>query len=341
MKLTQARIERLLGMDCNTFCSIALIRQDAYGLFLDADSDRRMEVLSALLGLDIYGRMEDIAKASATEQRRTIAALKERINVLGEQISEKDELLDEDMVLSEEMDEAVHDVASGEADLRALESAEALLAEVIRQAEDKDAQAKEYDRERDGKALELEKLESQYQDARHRANGLRDAQDAAERVKAARDKFQELSPKVDRDKELLKELSRLREEIRKADLDAAEGRRKLQQYQDILAKKPDVEAAQAALDALVPLKENAQGRLAKSQETAAALRDAREAKDKHLADSRVRIGELQARLAAAQPRPGNWPTAVALCRRLLLASSWCPLWRLRPPSRSCLAPWRL
>lgn len=65
-------------------------RQDAYGLFLDADSDRRMEVLSALLGLDIYGRMEDIAKASATEQRRTIAALKERINVLGEQISEKE-----------------------------------------------------------------------------------------------------------------------------------------------------------------------------------------------------------------------------------------------------------
>lgn len=136
MKLTQARIERLLGMDCNTFCSIALIRQDAYGLFLDADSDRRMEVLSALLGLDIYGRMGDIAKASATEQRRAIAALKERINVLGEQISEKDELLDEDMVLSEEMDEAVHDVASGEADIRALESAEALLAEVIRQAED-------------------------------------------------------------------------------------------------------------------------------------------------------------------------------------------------------------
>ena len=300
MKLTQARIERLLGMDCNTFCSIALIRQDAYGLFLDADSDRRMEVLSALLGLDIYGRMEDIAKASATEQRRTIAALKERINVLGEQISEKDELLDEDMVLSEEMDEAVHDVASGEADLRALESAEALLAEVIRQAEDKDTQAKEYDRERDRKALELEKLESQYQDARHLANGLRDAQDAAERVKAARAKLQDLSPKVDRDKELLKELSRLRGEINKAELDAEAARRKLRQYQDIIDRKPDVEAAQAALDALAPAKAEAQERLAKSFETTKALLAAREAKDKHLADSRVRIGGLQSRLAAAQ-----------------------------------------
>ena len=319
MKLTQARIERLLGMDCNTFCSIALIRQDAYGLFLDADSDRRMEVLSALLGLDIYGRMEDIAKAFATEQRRTIAALKERINVLGEQISEKDELLDEDMVLSEEMDEAVHDVASGEADLRALESAEALLAEVIRQAEDKDAQAKEYDRERDRKALELEKLEGQYQDARHLANGLRDAQDAAERVKAARAKLQDLSPKVDRDKELLKELSRLRDEIGKAELDAEAARRKLRQYQDIIDRKPDVEAAQAALDALAPVKAEAQERLAKSFETTKALLAAREAKDKHLADSRVRIGELQSRLAAAQAEAGK------------LADSGCPV----PETATC------
>ena len=317
MKLTQARIERLLGMDCNTFCSIALIRQDAYGLFLDADSDRRMEVLSALLGLDIYGRMGDIAKASATEQRRAIAALKERINVLGEQISEKDELLDEDM--SEEMDEAVHDVASGEADIRALESAEALLAEVIRQAEDKDAQAKEYDRERDRKALELEKLEGQYQDARHLANGLRDAQDAAERVKAARAKLQDLSPKVDRDKELLKELARLREAIGKAELDAEAARRKLRQYQDIIGRKPDVEAAQAALDALAPAKAEAQERLAKSFETTKALLAAREAKDKHLADSRVRIGELQSRLAAAQAEAGK------------LADSGCPV----PETATC------
>ncbi|MBS6355974.1 SMC family ATPase, partial [Oscillibacter sp.] len=319
MKLTQARIERLLGMDCNTFCSIALIRQDAYGLFLDADSDRRMEVLSALLGLDIYGRMEDIAKASATEQRRAISALKERINILGEQTSQKDELLAEDAVLEEEIDDATHDVASGEADLRALESAEALLAEVLRQAEDKDAQSREYDRERDRKALELEKLEGQYQDARHLANGLRAAQSAAERVKEARQKLQELSPKVERDKELLKELSRLRGEISRSDLDAAEGRRKLQQYRDIIAKKPDVEAAQAAIDALAPAKAEAQERLSKSAEAIKALLAAREAKDKHLADSRVRIGELQARLDAAQAEAGK------------LADSGCPV----PETATC------
>lgn len=77
MRLTQAKIERLLGMDCNTFCSIALIRQDAYGLFLDADSDRRMEVLSALLGLDLYNRMAEITAVESKEQRRTIASAKD------------------------------------------------------------------------------------------------------------------------------------------------------------------------------------------------------------------------------------------------------------------------
>lgn len=77
MRLTQTKIERLLGMDCNTFCSIALIRQDAYGLFLDADSDRRMEVLSALLGLDLYNRMAEITAAESKEQRRTIASAKD------------------------------------------------------------------------------------------------------------------------------------------------------------------------------------------------------------------------------------------------------------------------
>ncbi len=43
MKLTQAKIERLLGMDCDTFCSIALIRAGCLRPVLDADSDRRME----------------------------------------------------------------------------------------------------------------------------------------------------------------------------------------------------------------------------------------------------------------------------------------------------------
>lgn len=137
MKLTQARIERLLGMDCNTFCSIALNpgRTPTASSWTPTATGAWRSCPRSWAWTSTAG-WGTSPRRPATEQRRAIAALKERINVLGEQISEKDELLDEDMVLSEEMDEAVHDVASGEADIRALESAEALLAEVIRQAED-------------------------------------------------------------------------------------------------------------------------------------------------------------------------------------------------------------
>lgn len=313
MKLTQAKIERLLGMDCNTFCSIALIRQDAYGLFLDADSDRRMEVLSALLGLDIYGRMEDIAKAAATEQRRKIAALKERINVLGEQISAKDDLLDNDMVLSEEIDQLNHEIEVGEADLRALESAEALLKEVLRQASEKEAQSLEYDRERDRKAQEREELELKYSNALHMKNGLSAAQEATERLAAARAKLQELAPQVERDKELLKEKARLEKAIGSAEADLVDLRWKQRQYEAILSRKAEIEVAQAAIEALVSQKEDAHARLMRAYETEKAMNEAKAAVDQHVADSRVRIADLQSRLKAAQAEAEK------------LADSGCPI----------------
>ena len=313
MKLTQAKIERLLGMDCNTFCSIALIRQDAYGLFLDADSDRRMEVLSALLGLDIYGRMEDIAKAAATEQRRKIAALKERINVLGEQISQKDGLLDADAALGEEIKQLNREVEIGEADLRALESAKALLKEVLRQAEEKDTQSREYYRERGQKDAECEKLVRQYADALQRKDGLSYAQKAAERVKAARAKLQELAPQVERDKELLKERARLRSASADALAALDDLRQRQRQYAEIISRKAEIEAAQAAIEALASKKEDAHARLMRAYETEKAMNEAQYAVDRHVADSRVRIADLQSRLKAAQAEAEK------------LADSGCPI----------------
>ena len=138
MKLTQAKIERLLGMDCDTFCSIALIRQDAYGLFLDADSDRRMEVLSSLLGLGVYSRMEEIAKDAAKEQRRKIAATKDRIDVLTEQVEKREDLMIEDAAKVEKIEEAKRTIAEAEQEQKALEQAEALAAEIKKQADEKE-----------------------------------------------------------------------------------------------------------------------------------------------------------------------------------------------------------
>ena len=300
MKLTQAKIERLLGMDCNTFCSIALIRQDAYGLFLDADSDRRMEVLSALLGLDIYNRMEEIARQAATEQRRKIATAKEHINVLSDKLAAKDELVREDAALQREIEEAEETIKDAETELEVLKGNEALRLEIIRQAEAKDAQVQEYTAEQHRKGLELADLERQYSGAVMEKNGLEAARTAAKALKDARDKVETLAPKAERDKELEREWHRLSadETASRERIQALQGDR--QRYSDILSKKSDVGVALVALEELAVKKDDLQQRMVKGRETAQALRDAKAAVDQHVADSRVRIGELEARLKAAQ-----------------------------------------
>ena len=312
MKLTQAKIVRLLGMDCNTFCSIALIRQDAYGLFLDADSDRRMEVLSALLGLDIYNRMSEAVKMNAKEQRQKIAASKERVKVLGEQAAGKDQLKDDDMVLWEKAQELEKTIQEAEAALRVAESEETLVRELVRQADEKSKQATELGHEQYKKLDVLHELERQVSDARTRAKGLAAAEEAAKTLEAATALAQALKPAEDRDKEALKELGINRKAL--ADAETAIGRlesAKLQ-YEAIRQRRGEIEAAVEALQTINERMEAARDKVKQSEAAGKAMREAKAAADQHVADSRVRIGELSARLEAAKAEAGK------------LADSGCP-----------------
>lgn len=83
---TQADIERIIGVDSLTFRSCALIMQDQYGLFLQAKKEDRMVILGNLLGLGIYGAMEDIARDIAVENNRIITAKKQSMKVQTENI---------------------------------------------------------------------------------------------------------------------------------------------------------------------------------------------------------------------------------------------------------------
>ncbi len=78
---TQADIERIIGVDSLTFRSCALIMQDQYGLFLQAKKEDRMVILGNLLGLGIYGAMEDIAKDLAADRNRVINGKRKNIEV--------------------------------------------------------------------------------------------------------------------------------------------------------------------------------------------------------------------------------------------------------------------
>lgn len=297
MKLTQARIERLLGMDCTTFCSIALIRQDAYGLFLEAGSDQRMAVLSALLGLDIYGRMEDLAKAGATEQRRKLAAIRERSAILDEAIQQKAGIESEDAELADQVADVEKFVKDLEADLREAEAAEALRKEIARQAEEKKRQAQEYRLQAADKASEYLDLEKQHSEAEAAADGLEDAAKAAERVKAARELMQRFAPDVERDKDLVKERSWTTSDLLNADqkvkrLESEKGWNEL-----VLSKKGEISKAKVELAEIAAMKEKVRQRLSDMEKATAAYQRAKAACDAYLqeakSDIRVREAEIK------------------------------------------------
>ena len=305
MKLTQAKIERLLGMDCNTFCSIALIRQDAYGLFLEADSDRRMEVLSALLGLDIYTRMEEIAKTGATETRRTIAKTKERINILGEQTKQKDALIAQDANIAKDAGGLQERISATETALTAAETSEALRQEIIRQQQEKIQQAGDYGSQAARRQLDLDDLTRKCQDARRLHDGLSAAQAATAAVKDARATVERLRPDVERFRSLDQERQGLR--LTTSRLSQRENELRSNQYSlhTVMDQRDAIQAAQAALAELQPKMADAQNRLTGRDAAQKIVASAKAAVDSHVSESRHRISALNEKIGAAQAEAGR------------------------------------
>lgn len=79
---TQQEIINIIGMDSLTLKACALIMQDQYGLFLQADKEARMNILGSILGLGIYGDMETLAAERATDTNRTIRSLADKADTL-------------------------------------------------------------------------------------------------------------------------------------------------------------------------------------------------------------------------------------------------------------------
>jgi len=78
---TQAEIINILGMDSLTFKSCALIMQDQYGLFLQAQKEDRMVILGNLLGLGVYEAMNKIAWDRAKAFGAKTRELKQEIGI--------------------------------------------------------------------------------------------------------------------------------------------------------------------------------------------------------------------------------------------------------------------
>lgn len=91
-KDTQQEIINIIGMDSLTLKACALIMQDQYGLFLQADKEARMNILGSILGLGVYGDMETLAADKATETNRTIRSLVDRADTITAGLPDREEL---------------------------------------------------------------------------------------------------------------------------------------------------------------------------------------------------------------------------------------------------------
>lgn len=85
---TQEDIIQTIGMDSQTLRSVAMILQDQYGLFLEANRDTRMDILGIILGIGIYSDLEEIAKREFVNSERIRRSYLDEINVLTDSLAD-------------------------------------------------------------------------------------------------------------------------------------------------------------------------------------------------------------------------------------------------------------
>ena len=91
-KDTQQEIINIIGMDSLTLKACALIMQDQYGLFLQADKEARMNILGSILGLGIYAGMEELAAERATDANRAVRSLMDKAEAITAGLPDRAEL---------------------------------------------------------------------------------------------------------------------------------------------------------------------------------------------------------------------------------------------------------
>jgi exonuclease SbcC len=313
VKLTQAKIEQTLGMDAQTFCSIALIRQDAYGLFLETDSDRRMEVLSALLNLGVYVRLEELARGEASEQRKRIASLKDRMGVLSEQIDAKEATTEELERVQQNERETAGMIQTIEEQLAAAQREEALHQQVKSQADEKDKEADALTIQASDKNTELSKITAERDEAQSLANMLDASEKAAVLVAAHRSELDLITPH----EAGLKSLTDRRGVILASSGNIENGLKAIEAaragHQSTLARREEIETAVKAVDTIREERIAVNSRYEQYNKLTRQHTEAKAQRQTFLAESKQRIGELDSRLAEATKKSA------------LLDDSECPI----------------
>ena len=121
IKETQEKIRELLRMDYETFVSSCVILQDESDRLTKATPGKRMEIFGQILGLDVYDRLQEAAKAKARGYRESAAGARGKIENLATELSRRADLRLQEGSLKEQLQEVTQRIRDLEIDLEAQE----------------------------------------------------------------------------------------------------------------------------------------------------------------------------------------------------------------------------
>lgn len=103
MNDTQDKIKKLIGMDFNTFTSCVLIMQDKYGIFFEISKNNRIDILSNLLGLDVYKVLEKNILEYMRKVNTEISRLQEKVKEISYNLNCSSDLLSQQKEIEEQI----------------------------------------------------------------------------------------------------------------------------------------------------------------------------------------------------------------------------------------------
>jgi len=211
-RATQEKIEALLGMDCATFSCTALIMQDAYGLFMEADKEARMGVLANILGLSIYDQLTDLAKAKVTELNKQLSISKVRLEDLDEKLKVRPGIVGELVVYESDLKQVTEDITAKENEIKVAEELIRTLKSKAEKVEDLGKQIKVLTGEVAAKQTEIEEKRKQSTRAMQMLANEEQIIAKAKEYEQVKDRITVLKTKEPRLAEIAKEHTRLLQE---------------------------------------------------------------------------------------------------------------------------------
>jgi exonuclease SbcC len=213
---TEADIVRRTSMDYDTFVNSAFLVQGRADLFTMSTPTQRKEVLSKVMGLGLYDRLEERAKLRNRELQGTLSASAHNVNRLHEQVAQGEALRDSLTTVEEELAVAQQSVDNVGERLALLRRQVELLKQRQAGASELDAQAaraKTQGATAFGEAQELERRINEWRRAVARRAAIEDGFKALEQ---ARETVRKLNTAVQSIASLQRELAPLEQRITSA-----------------------------------------------------------------------------------------------------------------------------